>query len=106
GMAAFAAAGSHVGPGDASAGDPSDPKNAGRHADAGMRAEPAAVAAIPGATTGASATLVYARPLLGIRRVQTEQFCADSGLTPWNDPHNRDPAFARVRVRESVMPVL
>ncbi|SIN91436.1 tRNA lysidine(34) synthetase TilS [Agromyces cerinus] len=48
----------------------------------------------------------YARPLLGIRRAATRQACLDAGLTPWDDPHNLDPAFARVRVRERVLPVL
>jgi tRNA(Ile)-lysidine synthase len=48
----------------------------------------------------------YARPLLDIRRHTTVQFCLDSGLTPWHDPQNDDPAFARVRVRSSVLPVL
>lgn len=48
----------------------------------------------------------YLRPLLGIRRGDTVQFCADSGLEPWHDPHNADPAYARVRVRQSVLPVL
>ena len=48
----------------------------------------------------------YLRPLLGIRRSQTRQACADAGLLPWEDPHNLDPAYARVRVRETVLPVL
>lgn len=48
----------------------------------------------------------YARPLLGIRRATTRQACLDAGLTPWDDPHNVDPAYARVRVRERVLPVL
>ncbi|KQZ09163.1 tRNA(Ile)-lysidine synthetase [Agromyces sp. Root1464] len=48
----------------------------------------------------------YARPLLGIRRADTRQACFDAGLTPWDDPHNLDPAYARVRVRERVLPVL
>ncbi|HWI31097.1 MAG TPA: tRNA lysidine(34) synthetase TilS [Microbacterium sp.] len=46
------------------------------------------------------------RPLLGVRRATTRAFCAASGLEPWDDPHNSDPAFARVRVRERVLPVL
>jgi tRNA(Ile)-lysidine synthase len=46
------------------------------------------------------------RPLLGVRRATTRAFCADSGLEPWNDPQNLDPAFARVRVRETVLPLL
>lgn len=48
----------------------------------------------------------YRRPLLGLRRATTEAFCVDSGLTPWRDPHNDDPAFTRVRVRRAVLPVL
>ncbi|WP_136710112.1 tRNA lysidine(34) synthetase TilS [Agromyces sp. H66] len=48
----------------------------------------------------------YARPLLGIRRATTRQACLDAGLTLWDDPHNSDPAYARVRVRERVLPVL
>ncbi|MFF2494298.1 tRNA lysidine(34) synthetase TilS [Agromyces sp. NPDC058064] len=48
----------------------------------------------------------YARPLLGIRRATTRQACLDAGLSPWDDPHNLDPAYARVRVRERVLPVL
>ncbi|HEV7184510.1 MAG TPA: tRNA lysidine(34) synthetase TilS, partial [Leifsonia sp.] len=46
------------------------------------------------------------RPLLALRRATTKAFCADSGLAPWNDPQNEDPAYARVRVRSSVLPVL
>ena len=48
----------------------------------------------------------YLRPMLAIRRAATEQFCADSGLTPWNDPQNLDPEFTRVRVRTRVLPML
>lgn len=48
----------------------------------------------------------YLRPLLGIRRRCTEQFCIDSRLEPWNDPHNKDSSFARVRVRRAVLPVM
>ena len=49
---------------------------------------------------------IYRRPLLGIRRSVTEQACEDAGLTPWNDPQNTDPAFTRVRVRQTVLPLL
>ncbi|WP_353807468.1 tRNA lysidine(34) synthetase TilS [Agromyces sp. SYSU T00194] len=48
----------------------------------------------------------YARPLLGIRRRTTRQACHDAGFDPWDDPQNLDPASARVRVREQVLPVL
>ena len=49
---------------------------------------------------------VWLRPLLGVRREITAAACAAQGLDPWRDPHNSDPAFARVRVRETVLPVL
>ncbi|KJL45266.1 tRNA lysidine(34) synthetase TilS [Microbacterium trichothecenolyticum] len=46
------------------------------------------------------------RPLLGVRRVTIRAACAAEALEPWDDPHNADPRFARVRVRETVLPVL
>ena len=48
----------------------------------------------------------WLRPLLGVRRETTRAFCAASDLTPWEDPHNQDDRFARVRVRSTVLPVL
>jgi tRNA(Ile)-lysidine synthase len=42
---------------------------------------------------------VYRRPLLGLSRGTTLAACVDLGLTPWLDPANEDPAFARVRIR-------
>ncbi len=48
----------------------------------------------------------WARPLLAVRRRVTVAACTAEGLDPWTDPHNADPAFARVRVRERVLPVL
>lgn len=46
------------------------------------------------------------RPLLGLRRATTLAACAQWGLEPWTDPHNADPGYARVRVRERVLPLL
>lgn len=46
------------------------------------------------------------RPLLGVRRELTHRACAESGLTPWHDPHNSDPRFTRVRLRTEVLPLL
>lgn len=51
-----------------------------------------------------SSTMV--RPLLGITRAQTEAACRADQITWWDDPHNTDPGFARVRVRSTVLPVL
>ncbi|MDO9397114.1 MAG: tRNA lysidine(34) synthetase, partial [Herbiconiux sp.] len=64
----------------------------------------AGMAALTEPTPVAPAILI--RPLLAIRRSQTEQFCADSGLTPWHDPHNDSREYARVRVRHDVLPTL
>ncbi|MBX3094253.1 MAG: tRNA lysidine(34) synthetase TilS [Cryobacterium sp.] len=55
---------------------------------------------------GAGSGALLLRPLLGIRRSTTEQFCTDSGLEPWHDPHNDDEAFTRVRIRRSLLPAL
>src|SRR6218665_3025577 len=51
-------------------------------------------------------TVTYLRPLLGTRRATTRQACLDAALTPWDDPHNADPRYTRVRVRDRVLPVL
>jgi tRNA(Ile)-lysidine synthase len=48
----------------------------------------------------------YLRPLLGIGRAQTRAACTALGLRPWDDPHNSDPCYARVRVRHQLIPVL
>ncbi|MGB0436058.1 MAG: tRNA lysidine(34) synthetase TilS [Mycobacterium sp.] len=46
------------------------------------------------------------RPLLGVRRQLTHAACAELGLTPWQDPHNADRRFTRVRLRAEVLPLL
>ena len=46
------------------------------------------------------------RPFLGLRRATTAAAVAALDLTPWDDPHNSDPAFTRARVRHDLMPVL
>jgi len=48
----------------------------------------------------------FVRPLLGITREQTRQSCREQGVTWWDDPHNADPRFSRVRVRTAALPVL
>jgi len=49
---------------------------------------------------------IYVRPLLEITRNQNEEFCKEVGLDYWNDPHNQDSQFTRVRVRTEALPVL
>lgn len=46
------------------------------------------------------------RPLLVVRRATTRAACAAENLPPWDDPHNLDRRFLRVRVRQDVMPLL
>ena len=49
---------------------------------------------------------LWRRPLLDVTRRQTRAACAEAGLEPWDDPHNADPSYARVRVRGQVLPAL
>ncbi|WP_030905700.1 tRNA lysidine(34) synthetase TilS [Streptosporangium amethystogenes] len=51
-------------------------------------------------------TGIYRRPLLGLGRATTVAACAALGLSPWDDPHNLDARYARVRVRERLLPAL
>jgi tRNA(Ile)-lysidine synthase len=46
------------------------------------------------------------RPFLRLRRATTEQVCEEMGLQPWQDPHNSDRRYTRVRVRQTVLPTL
>ncbi|GAA4260747.1 tRNA lysidine(34) synthetase TilS [Dietzia aurantiaca] len=48
----------------------------------------------------------WARPLLGVRAADTRAACRDLDLTWWDDPHNTDPSYTRVRVRHEVLPLL
>src|SRR5207248_9428761 len=48
----------------------------------------------------------WGRPLLGITRATTRLACAELGVEPWEDPHNADPRFVRVRLRTEVLPLL
>lgn len=53
----------------------------------------------------AAADGLWRRPLLGLRRAETERICAAHRLDPWHDPHNLDPALRRVRVRRELLPL-
>jgi tRNA(Ile)-lysidine synthase len=48
----------------------------------------------------------FRRPLLGLSRRLTHDACAAMGVAVWQDPHNSDTRYARVRVRTEVLPVL
>jgi len=49
---------------------------------------------------------VIRRPFLSVDRATTLAACRAQGLEPWVDPHNSDPSFTRVRVRERALPLL
>lgn len=49
---------------------------------------------------------LWRRPLLGIRRVECQLVCEQLGLQPYQDPHNADPRFTRVRIRHEALPAL
>lgn len=46
------------------------------------------------------------RPILGLRRGDTEALCAAVGLEPVRDPSNDDRRFRRNRIRHEVLPLL
>ncbi|HET7431101.1 MAG TPA: tRNA lysidine(34) synthetase TilS [Nocardioides sp.] len=48
----------------------------------------------------------YRRPLLDVSRTDTVTACQVEGLAVWDDPHNADLAYTRVRVRQRVLPAL
>ncbi|MCX5043212.1 tRNA lysidine(34) synthetase TilS [Aldersonia sp. NBC_00410] len=48
----------------------------------------------------------WGRPLLGVRRDQTRQLCADLDQPVYDDPHNFAPDFVRSRLRGEVLPLL
>jgi len=41
-----------------------------------------------------------ARPLIGLSRSSLRQACEDQGIEYWDDPHNENPQFLRVRARK------
>ncbi len=48
----------------------------------------------------------WGRPLLAVPRATTRAACAELGVEPWDDPHNTEPRFTRVRLRTEVLPLL
>jgi tRNA(Ile)-lysidine synthase len=48
----------------------------------------------------------WGRPLLAVPRSVTRDACAALNVQPWQDPHNADSRFTRVRLRAEVLPLL
>lgn len=46
------------------------------------------------------------RPILDLRRAETEALCAAHGLAPVRDPSNTDPRFVRNRIRDELVPLM
>jgi len=67
---------------------------------------PGATGRASGVMAGAPGDGLWLRPFLGLRRATTAAACAALGLAPWEDPHNADLAFRRVRLRREVLPLL
>jgi tRNA(Ile)-lysidine synthetase-like protein len=57
-------------------------------------------------SAGPGRSLRVIRPLLSVRRRQTEEFCQSRGFPPLADPSNVDRAFSRNRVRHDILPQL
>lgn len=49
---------------------------------------------------------LWRRPLLGCTRVDVRSVCSAAGITAFEDPHNQDRAYLRVRVRHTLLPAL
>lgn len=49
---------------------------------------------------------LYRRPLLNVRRENTRAACDAESAEFWDDPHNTNTDFTRVRIREVVLPML
>ncbi len=49
---------------------------------------------------------IYIRPLLHINREETVAACKELGIESWNDPHNGNTEFSRVKVRREVLPIM
>ncbi|MEI6648643.1 MAG: tRNA lysidine(34) synthetase TilS [Actinomycetes bacterium] len=49
---------------------------------------------------------VFVRPLLALTRDETVAACAEAQIEVWDDPHNHDPSYSRVRARRHVLPIL
>jgi tRNA(Ile)-lysidine synthase len=52
------------------------------------------------------AEVLYLRPFLDLDRATIRRACEAMGLDPWDDPHNIDRSYTRVRVRHEALPAL
>lgn len=64
------------------------------------------LSSLRGKASGMATTGRITRPLLRVRRADTEAACAELHLDYWSDPMNVDSRFDRVRLRQEVLPLL
>jgi tRNA(Ile)-lysidine synthase len=49
---------------------------------------------------------LFIRPFLTISRALTVAVCNENGIDYWQDPHNQNEEFMRVRVRKNILPLM
>lgn len=74
----------------------------GRSKDARDLETPARSSRAPRSPSGTPRSPKWVRPLLDVTRAETHAACAALRLEPWHDPHNDDPRYLRVRVRQTL----
>jgi len=50
--------------------------------------------------------LTLIRPLLAVKKEETEAYCRENGVPYAEDPSNRDPIYTRNRIRHEILPAL
>ena len=49
---------------------------------------------------------IYIRPFLSISREEVVNACLEVGIEYWDDPHNEDERFTRVKIRKQILPLM
>jgi tRNA(Ile)-lysidine synthase len=49
---------------------------------------------------------LYFRPFLSLSREEIVEACAEAHIEYWNDPHNEDERFTRVKIRKQILPLM
>jgi tRNA(Ile)-lysidine synthase len=72
----------------------------------GRGAGPRSIAGMRAISPQAPGRAARHRPFLGLRRDDLRAACAALELPVWDDPHNADPRYRRVRIRREALPML
>jgi tRNA(Ile)-lysidine synthase len=49
---------------------------------------------------------LYFRPFLSLSREEIVEACTEAHIEYWNDPHNEDERFTRVKIRKQILPLM